>query len=249
MLWFREDLLEEAGLEGPPKDWDELVEYAEKLTVKDDDGNVIRYGLAMPGARSEHTSVVLLSLYWQGEDEFVTDDNMPAFNNQTSVDAFEMFAKIYENDWMMPEVDGPEVARRLREAGDNVPVLMLTARDAVEDRVVGLDSGTDDPQGFPFILESAGVAMSTPPAISSCMADAAPSDGTQRIASGSMPSALFMAMRALVLAGLPTTSTLTSRLAWAASALPWGPKIAPFALSRSLRSTPGPRGRAPTSMA
>ena len=104
MLWYREDLLEEAGLEGPPKDWNELVEYAEKLTVKDDDGNVIRYGLAMPAARSEHTSVVLLSFYWQGEDEFVTDDNMPAFNNQTSVDVFETFAEIYQNGWMMPEV-------------------------------------------------------------------------------------------------------------------------------------------------
>jgi multiple sugar transport system substrate-binding protein len=104
MLWYREDLLEEAGLEGPPQDWNELIEYAEKLTVKDDAGNVIRYGLTMPAARSEHTSVVLLSFYWQGEDMFVTDDNMPAFNNQTSIDAFETFAEIYQNGGMMPEV-------------------------------------------------------------------------------------------------------------------------------------------------
>lgn len=104
MLWYREDLFEEAGLDGPPQDWDELVEYAEKLTVTDEDGNVVRYGLTMPAARSEHTSVVLLSFYWQGEDMFVTDDNMPAFNNQTSIDAFETFAEIYQNGWMMPEV-------------------------------------------------------------------------------------------------------------------------------------------------
>ena len=40
-------------------------------------------------------------------------------------------------DWMMPELDGLELLHRLRVAGDEVPVLMLTARDAVEDRVRG----------------------------------------------------------------------------------------------------------------
>jgi len=53
-------------------------------------------------------------------------------------------------DWMLPELDGLEVARRLREAGDPVPILMLTARDAVEDRVSGLDSGSDDYLVKPF---------------------------------------------------------------------------------------------------
>ena len=61
--------------------------------------------------------------------------------------------------------------------------------------------------------------------------------------------ALFIAISALVLAGLPTTSTFTSRLANSSSARPWGPKILPLASSRSLRSMPGPRGRAPTSSA
>jgi len=56
-------------------------------------------------------------------------------------------------DWMLPELDGPEVARRLREAGDTVPILMLTARDAIEDRVSGLDSGTDDYLVKPFAPE------------------------------------------------------------------------------------------------
>jgi hypothetical protein len=54
-----------------------------------------------------------------------------------------------------------------------------------------------------------------------------------------------MAISALVLAGLPTTSTLTSRSAWASSALPCTVKMAPLASSRSLRSMPGPRGRDP----
>jgi len=44
----------------------------------------------------------------------------------------------------LPKVDGIEVCRRLRAAGDRTPVLMLTARDAVEDRVAGLESGADD---------------------------------------------------------------------------------------------------------
>jgi two-component system, OmpR family, response regulator MprA len=50
----------------------------------------------------------------------------------------------------MPDVDGIEVCRRLRRAGDRVPILMLTARDAVEDRIEGLDAGADDYLVKPF---------------------------------------------------------------------------------------------------
>ena len=50
----------------------------------------------------------------------------------------------------LPDVDGFEVCRRLREAGRWAPVLMLTARDAVEDRVQGLDAGADDYLTKPF---------------------------------------------------------------------------------------------------
>jgi two-component system OmpR family response regulator len=55
-------------------------------------------------------------------------------------------------DVMLPELDGIEVSRRIREAGVWAPVLMLTARDAVEDRVAGLDAGADDylPKPFSF---------------------------------------------------------------------------------------------------
>jgi two-component system, OmpR family, response regulator MprA len=56
-------------------------------------------------------------------------------------------------DVAMPDVDGIEVCRRLREAGDRTPVLMLTARDAVADRVVGLEAGADDYLVKPFALE------------------------------------------------------------------------------------------------
>lgn len=53
-------------------------------------------------------------------------------------------------DVMLPGMDGFEVCRRLRERGDRVPILMLTARDAVEDRVRGLDAGADDYLTKPF---------------------------------------------------------------------------------------------------
>src|SRR6185312_11591396 len=56
-------------------------------------------------------------------------------------------------DVLMPGIDGLEVCRRLRAMGSHVPVLMLTARDEVENRVAGLDAGADDYVTKPFALE------------------------------------------------------------------------------------------------
>jgi two-component system response regulator MprA len=56
-------------------------------------------------------------------------------------------------DIMLPGIDGLEVAQRLRAAGDNVPILMLTARDSVADRVKGLEIGADDYLIKPFAHE------------------------------------------------------------------------------------------------
>ena len=55
-------------------------------------------------------------------------------------------------DVMMPGLDGLEVCRRIRSAGDRTPILMLTARDAIDDRVKGLDVGADDYLVKPFAL-------------------------------------------------------------------------------------------------
>jgi two-component system response regulator MprA len=55
-------------------------------------------------------------------------------------------------DIAMPRLDGLEVCRRMRMGGDRTPVLMLTARDAIEDRVKGLDVGADDYLVKPFAL-------------------------------------------------------------------------------------------------
>ncbi len=56
-------------------------------------------------------------------------------------------------DLMMPRLDGLDVCRTMRERGDRTPVLMLTARDAVADRVEGLEAGADDYLVKPFALE------------------------------------------------------------------------------------------------
>ena len=55
-------------------------------------------------------------------------------------------------DILMPKLDGLEVCRRMRQAGDRTPVLILTARDAIDDRVEGLDVGADDYLVKPFAL-------------------------------------------------------------------------------------------------
>ncbi|HWF21605.1 MAG TPA: response regulator transcription factor [Acidimicrobiales bacterium] len=55
-------------------------------------------------------------------------------------------------DIQLPTLDGLEVCRRIRAAGDDTPVLMLTARDAINDRVHGLDAGADDYLVKPFAL-------------------------------------------------------------------------------------------------
>ena len=56
-------------------------------------------------------------------------------------------------DWMMPGTDGVEALRRMRAQGVSAPCLLLTARDAVEDRVTGLDAGADDYLPKPFDAE------------------------------------------------------------------------------------------------
>ena len=56
-------------------------------------------------------------------------------------------------DWMLPGISGTEICRRLRETGDQVPVILLTAKDEISDRVAGLDAGADDYLVKPFSIE------------------------------------------------------------------------------------------------
>ena len=56
-------------------------------------------------------------------------------------------------DWMLSGISGPEICRRLRQTGDKVPIILLTAKDEVSDRVTGLDAGADDYVIKPFNIE------------------------------------------------------------------------------------------------
>jgi two-component system response regulator MprA len=84
----------------------------------------------------------------EGHDVTVAEDGRAALDRlaEERVDAVVL-------DVAMPKIDGLEVCRRLRTAGDRTPVLMLTARDAVDDRVAGLDAGADDYLVKPFALK------------------------------------------------------------------------------------------------
>ena len=62
-------------------------------------------------------------------------------------------------DWMLPRLDGPEVLRRLREDGSDVPVLMLTARDELPDKIIGFRAGADDYLTKPFALPELEVRL------------------------------------------------------------------------------------------
>jgi len=62
-------------------------------------------------------------------------------------------------DLMLPGMDGLEVCRRLRDAGCNTPVLMLTARDTLDDKLAGFASGTDDYLVKPFAMQELDVRL------------------------------------------------------------------------------------------
>jgi two-component system response regulator MprA len=85
---------------------------------------------------------------------------LEGYDVDLAVDGADGLARIAEGqpdvvilDVLMPELDGLEVSRRVRGSGNRVPVLMLTARDEVDDRVAGLDAGADDYVTKPFALD------------------------------------------------------------------------------------------------
>ena len=88
------------------------------------------------------------SLEFNGYDVAVASDGAEALAgiSQSSPDALVI-------DVMMPRLDGIEATRALRSAGNDLPILVLTARDSVGDRVDGLDAGADDYLTKPFALE------------------------------------------------------------------------------------------------
>jgi two-component system, OmpR family, response regulator MprA len=91
---------------------------------------------------------IRLALEVEGYDVEVAGDGLDAL---ASVAAAAPDAIVL--DVLMPTLDGLEACRRLRRGGDRTPILMLTARDLVSDRVVGLDAGADDYVPKPFALD------------------------------------------------------------------------------------------------
>ena len=94
------------------------------------------------------TSMLRRGLAFEGYDVHTANNGTEGLSKVLSVDP-----DLIILDIMMPMIDGFEVCRRLREGGSTTPVLMLTAKDEVENRVKGLDLGADDYLVKPFALE------------------------------------------------------------------------------------------------
>jgi len=131
----------------------------------------------VPGTGEPHESAVLSAISPEGADlqvmlVLVADDDravrealeralqLEGFEVELTADGDATLTAIETRtpdavvlDVMMPGLDGLDVTRRLRRTGNRVPILLLTARDAVGDRVEGLDAGADDYLPKPFALE------------------------------------------------------------------------------------------------
>ncbi len=91
---------------------------------------------------------VELELSYEGYQVTVANDGLSGL-----VAARESHPDLVILDWMLPGLSGLEICRRLRSTGDQVPIILLTAKDEVSDRVAGLDAGADDYVVKPFSVE------------------------------------------------------------------------------------------------
>lgn len=87
-------------------------------------------------------------LKYEGYDVTVASDGMAGLTA-----ARETLPDLILLDWMLPGISGLEICKRLRLTGDRVPIVLLTAKDEIGDRVAGLDAGADDYIVKPFSLE------------------------------------------------------------------------------------------------
>ncbi len=91
---------------------------------------------------------VQLELGYEGYDVIVANDGLSGLMSIRDNEP-----DLVLLDWMMPGLTGVEVCRRLRATGAMMPVILLTAKDGIEDRVAGLDAGADDYVVKPFSIE------------------------------------------------------------------------------------------------
>ncbi|WP_017296234.1 response regulator transcription factor [Geminocystis herdmanii] len=89
-----------------------------------------------------------LELQYEGYEVIVANDGMTGLTM-----ARESNPDLILLDWMLPAVSGLEVCRRLRTSGSKTPIILLTAKDEISDRVAGLDAGADDYIVKPFSIE------------------------------------------------------------------------------------------------
>ncbi|GGA38423.1 response regulator transcription factor [Paenibacillus physcomitrellae] len=108
----------------------------------------MRNGILVIDDDEKITSMLRRGLAFEGYDVYTANNGLEGLKMMLSTDP-----DLIILDVMMPQLDGFEVCRRLREGGSTVPILMLTAKDEVENRVKGLDTGADDYLVKPFALE------------------------------------------------------------------------------------------------
>ncbi|HVA52402.1 MAG TPA: response regulator transcription factor, partial [Acidimicrobiales bacterium] len=133
---------------------------------------VIRLGRAEPSAEDFHSpsrmsTITGMAILVVDDDQAVRDAlrralTLQGYDVELAADGEEALLKLRANpnatdllivDILMPRLDGLEMTRRLRADGSELPILMLTARDQVADRVAGLEAGADDYLVKPFALE------------------------------------------------------------------------------------------------
>ncbi|MGB3768251.1 MAG: response regulator transcription factor [Phormidesmis sp.] len=111
-----------------------MTEATAKILVVEDEAQLAKF--------------VQLELGYEGYEVVVANDGLSGL-----MAARDSEPDLILLDWMMPGLTGVEVCRRLRATGATMPVILLTAKDGIEDRVAGLDAGADDYVVKPFSIE------------------------------------------------------------------------------------------------
>lgn len=111
-------------------------------------GKMVRYDILVIDDDEKITALLRRGLAFEGYKVITTNDPKDGLKQ-----VLEHRPDLIILDVMMPQIDGWEVCRRIREGGSDTPILMLTARDDIKDRVKGLDLGADDYLVKPFALE------------------------------------------------------------------------------------------------
>lgn len=97
-LVYNKDMFEEAGLTEPPKTWAQVLEYAEKLTKKDENGNVTVYGFGLPGTGGSHIWYRIIPEIWgAGGDICNTEMTQATLDSEATRKALEYYCSFYKN--------------------------------------------------------------------------------------------------------------------------------------------------------